>query len=141
GLAELMAEMNINVGGVIGMTSAFIDILAINKGTLINVSSALAFVPMPSAPIYSASKAAIHSYTQSLRFQLENTGVEVIELMPPAVRTDLTDEFAEHGISMISTEKLIELTFAALRAGKLEIRPGSSQQLAFLRRLAPNFIN
>jgi uncharacterized oxidoreductase len=41
---------------------------------------------------------------------------------------------------MISTEKLIKLSFAALQAGKAEIRPGSSQQLAFLRRLAPNFI-
>src|SRR5204862_1913952 len=48
-LAELMAEININVGGVIGMTSAFIDILTANKGTLINVSSGLAFVPLPSA--------------------------------------------------------------------------------------------
>ena len=65
------------------MTSAFIDILTANKGTVINVSSALAFVPLPAAPIYCASKAAIHSYTQSLRFQLEETGVEVIELMPP----------------------------------------------------------
>ena len=88
-----MAEMNINVGGVVRMTSALIDMLTANKGTEINVSSALAFVPMPSAPIYSASKAAIHSYTQSLRFQLEKTGVEVIELMPPAVKTDLTGEW------------------------------------------------
>ena len=76
-LAELMMEMNINLGGVIGTTSAFIDILTANRGTLINVSSGLAFVPLPSAPIYSASKAAVHSYTQSLRFQLQETGVEV----------------------------------------------------------------
>src|SRR5713226_9101914 len=94
-LAGLTAEMNINVGGVIGMTSAFIDILTANKGTVINVSSALAFVPLPAAPIYSATKAAIHSYTQSLRFQMEQTGVEVIELMPPAVKTDLTAEISE----------------------------------------------
>src|SRR5437763_2023969 len=94
-LAGLMTEMNVNVGGVIGMTSAFIDILTANKGTVINVSSALAFVPLPAAPICSATKAAIHSYTQSLRFQLEETGVEVIELMPPAVRTDLTAELSE----------------------------------------------
>src|SRR6184192_1827475 len=140
-LDGLMAEMNINVGGVIRMTSAFIDILAANKGTVINVSSGLAFVPLPSNPIYSATKAAVHSYTQSLRFQLENSGVEVIELMPPAVRTDLTDEFAEHGVDMITTEQLVKLTFAALRAGKAEIRPGQSQQLAFFRRVAPNFIN
>ena len=70
-LAALTAEMDINVGGVIRMTSAFIDILTANKGTVINVSSALAFAPLPATPIYSATKAAIHSYTQSLRFQLE----------------------------------------------------------------------
>src|SRR5256885_9753368 len=70
-LAELMAEMNINVGGVIRTTSALIDVLTANKGTVINVSSGLAFVPLPVAPIYCATKAAIHSYTVSLRFQLE----------------------------------------------------------------------
>src|SRR5207253_1768582 len=103
-LAELTAEMNINVAGVTGMTSAFIDILTANKGTLINVSSALAFVPLPSAPIYSASKAAIRSYTQSLRFQLEKTGVEVIELMPPGVKTDLVTDMAESdGFTVITT--------------------------------------
>jgi uncharacterized oxidoreductase len=57
-LDKLMSEMTINVGGVVRMTSAFIDILAANKGTLINVSSALAFVPLPCNPLYSASKAA-----------------------------------------------------------------------------------
>ena len=140
-LGGLMAEMNINVGGVIGMTSAFIDILTANKGTVINVSSGLAFVPLPAVPIYSASKAAIHSYTQSLRFQLEETGVEVIELMPPAVRTDLTAELAEGGASLITTNELVKQSFASLKAGALEIRPGQTKQLALLRRLAPDFIN
>jgi uncharacterized oxidoreductase len=140
-LAALTSEVDINLGGVIRMTSALIDILTANRGTIINVSSGLAFVPLPSNAIYSATKAAVHSYTQSLRFQLETSGVEVIELMPPAVRTDLTVEFAEHGISMISTDELVNQTFAALRAGKAEIRPGQSRQLAFLRRLAPNFVN
>src|SRR6185295_1514432 len=97
-LSGLMAEMEINVGGVIRTTSALIDILTANKGTVINVSSALAFVPVPAMPIYSATKAAVHSYTQSLRFQLEDSGVEVIELMPPAVQTNMTSEFDEAGI-------------------------------------------
>ena len=70
-LAGLMEEVNINVGGVIGMTFTFIDILTADKGTVINVSSALAFVPLPALPIYSATKAAVHAYTQSLRFQLD----------------------------------------------------------------------
>jgi len=140
-LAGLMTEMEINVGGVIRTTSALIDILTANHGTVINVSSALAFVPLPAMPIYSASKAAVHSYTQSLRFQLEDSGVEVIDLMPPAVRTDMTSEFDEAGISAITTEDLVNKTLAALRAGKREIRPGQSSQLALMRRLAPNFIN
>src|SRR5437868_10163905 len=140
-LDGLMAEMNTNVGGVIRMTSAFIDILTANKGTVINVSSALAFVPLPSAPIYCATKAAIHSYTQSLRFQLEETGVEVIELMPPAVKTDLTAAFPEGEVTLITTEELVKQSFASLKAGALEIRPGQSKQLALMRRLAPDFIN
>jgi uncharacterized oxidoreductase len=140
-LAGLMAEMNVNVGGVITTTSAFIDILRANKGTVINTSSALAFVPLPSAPIYSAAKAAIHSYTQSLRFQLEETGVEVVELMPPGVKTDMTVELAEGGVSVITTDELVKQSFAALKAGAIEIRPGQSKQLAFMRRLAPDFIN
>jgi uncharacterized oxidoreductase len=141
-LAELMAEVNINVGGVIGMTSAFIDILTANKGTVINVSSALAFVPLPAVPIYSATKAAVHAYTQSLRFQLEETGVEVIELMPPVVKTELAADITEGGgFNAITTDELVKQSFASLKAGALEIRPGQAKQLAFLRRLAPNFIN
>ena len=140
-LAGLMAEVNINLGGVITTTSAFIDILTANKGTVINVSSALAFVPLPAAPIYSATKAAIHSYTQSLRFQLEESGVEVVELMPPGVKTDMTTELAEGGVTVITTEELVKQSFVALKAGAVEIRPGQSKQLAFMRRLAPDFIN
>ena len=141
-LPGLMAEMNINVGGVIGMTSALIDILTANKGTVINVSSALAFVPLPAAPIYCATKAAIHSYTQSLRFQLEETGVEVIEIMPPAVKTDMTAELPEgDGVTLITTEELVKQVFASFKAGAREIRPGQAKQLALMRRLAPGFIN
>src|SRR3954454_17824377 len=137
----LMTEMEVNVGGLVRTTSALIDILTANRGTIINVSSLLAFAPVAAMPIYSATKAAVHSYTQSLRFQLEDSGVEVIELMPPAVRTELTDGWDEHGVSMISTAELVKQSFAALRSGTLEIRPGQTKQLAFMRRLAPNFIN
>src|SRR4029079_14294457 len=140
-LAALTSEVDINFGGVIRMISALIDVLTANRGTIINVSSGLAFVPLPSNAIYSATKAAVHSYTQSLRFQLESSGVEVIELMHPAVKTDMTSEFDEAGISMITTDELVKQTFTALRAGKREIHPGQSKQLAFLGRVAPNFIN
>jgi uncharacterized oxidoreductase len=139
-LEGAMAQMDVNVGGVIRMTSALIDILTANKGTVINVSSMLAFVPVPALPIYSATKAAVHSYTQSLRFQLEETGVEVIELMPPAIETAMTSEFPEE-VSKITTDELVRQTFAALRAGTREIRPGQTNRVALMRRLAPDFIN
>ena len=60
-LTGLTVEMDVNVGGVIRTISAFIDLLTANKGTVINMSSALAFVPSPAAPIYSVTKAAIHN--------------------------------------------------------------------------------
>src|SRR5207248_6718132 len=133
-LDGLIAEVNINVAGVMRMSSAFIDILTANKGTIINVSSGLAFVPLPSAPIYSATKAAVHAYTQY--------GVEVVELMPPVVKTDLSAEMSEgDGVAVITTDELVKQSFASLKAGALEIRPRQATQLAFMRRIAPNFIN
>ncbi len=134
-LDGLIAEVNINVAGVMRMSSAFIDILTANKGTIINVSCGLAFVPLPSAPIYSATKAAVHAYTQSLRFQLEETGVEVIELMPLVVKTDLSAEMSEgNGVTVISTHELVKQSFASLKARarskSAQDRPNSSRSCA-----------
>jgi uncharacterized oxidoreductase len=139
-LDGLMSEVNVNVGGVIRTTSALIDLLIANKGIVINVSSALAFVPMPAAPIYCATKAAVHSYTQSLRFQLEETGVQVFEIMPPVVKTDMTAGLPAEGMTMLSTDELVKQVFPALQKGVKEIRPGQTKMLALMSRLAPSFI-
>jgi NAD(P)-dependent dehydrogenase (short-subunit alcohol dehydrogenase family) len=111
-----------------------------DKGTIINVSSGLAFVPLTAAPIYSATKAAIHAYTITLRQQLQSHGVEVIELMPPAVKTDLADYPDEPSFKVISTDELMAATFGALGKGTLEIRPGQPNSLRFMSRVAPAFI-
>jgi uncharacterized oxidoreductase len=79
-----------NVLGPIRMTNAFVDHLSAQAdAVIVNTTSGLAFVPLVAAPSYSASKAALHSWTVSLREQLRGK-VEVIELAPPAVRTELT---------------------------------------------------
>jgi uncharacterized oxidoreductase len=83
-------EIQTNIMGVIGMVSAFLPQLKERpSATIINVSSGLAFVPMARFPVYCATKAFVHSFTISLRHQLRNTGVRVIELAPPWVATDL----------------------------------------------------
>jgi uncharacterized oxidoreductase len=139
-LVSLTRELDVNLAGPIRTTSVLIDRLRANRGTLINVSSGLAFVPIQAAPIYCATKAALHSYTITLRQQLRGQ-VEVIELMPPAVRTDLTTELPEDGaFKLISTDELMTATLAGLRSGASEIRPGQANQLHFMSRLAPGFI-
>ncbi|WP_034916901.1 SDR family NAD(P)-dependent oxidoreductase [Erwinia sp. 9145] len=80
----------INLLGTIRMTYAFLPQLTQkNDSVIINVSSSLAFVPLPLAMTYSATKAAVHAFTESLRVQLADTPVRVIELVPPGVRTTL----------------------------------------------------
>ena len=89
-LADAEAMVATNLLGPIRMTSAFLPhLLARPRSTLINVTSGLAFVPLVMTPTYSATKAALHSFTQSLRRQMQGTSVEVVELAPPAVQTDL----------------------------------------------------
>lgn len=90
-LADAEAMVVTNVLGPIRLTSALLQhLMAQPRATVMNVSSGLAFVPTSRAPTYCATKAAIHSYTMSLREQLRTTSVEVIELIPPGVQTDLT---------------------------------------------------
>jgi len=89
-LADAEATITTNLLGPIRLINALIDHLTARPDTaIVNVSSGLAFVPLVAAPTYNATKAAIHSYTVSLRQALAGR-VEVIELVPPAVQTGLT---------------------------------------------------
>jgi uncharacterized oxidoreductase len=89
-LADAEALVATNLLGPMRLTAALLPHLQKQPSTaIVNVSSGLAFVPLALTPTYCATKAAIHSYTQSLRYQLRGTQIEVIELIPPYVATHL----------------------------------------------------
>jgi uncharacterized oxidoreductase len=89
-LADAESTVATNLLGPIRLIAALLPALQKQPHAVImNVSSGLAFVPMSPTPTYCATKAAIHSYTQSLRYQLQGSTIEVLELIPPYVATDL----------------------------------------------------
>jgi uncharacterized oxidoreductase len=89
-LADAEAIITTNLLGPIRLTAALLSHLEKQPyACIMNVSSGLAFMPLTLTPTYCATKAGIHSYTQSLRYQLRGTSIEVLELVPPYVATDL----------------------------------------------------
>ena len=90
-VADAEAIITTNLMGPIRLTAALLPLLLKQpRAVIMTVSSGLAFVPLAMTPTYCATKAAIHSYTQSLRYQLRDTSLQVLELIPPYVQTELT---------------------------------------------------
>ncbi len=144
GLDDITREIDVNLSGPVRMVQQFLPHLQTRRDPLIvNVSSGLAFIPYPLSPVYSATKAGLHAYTQILRIQLARAGVAVVELAPPPVETPLfRTEFAEEtrGQKAMDPEVLVQHAIAGIEAGKTEIRPGLANVLKIMSRLAPGFM-
>lgn len=120
--AAVEAIIATNLLGPIRLTSALLPLLRQQPhSTVMNVSSGLAFVPMALTPTYCATKAAIHSYTLSLRYQFKGTTTEVLELVPPYVATELLDGGTSDPRAM-PLDQFIKETMAILRD-----KPGTSE--------------
>ena len=85
--AKAMDEISTNIAAPLHLTQQFLELKSLN--TIMNVSSGLSFLPLVKAPVYSATKAFFHSFTLSLREMLKSKNIEVIEIIPPALNTDL----------------------------------------------------
>jgi uncharacterized oxidoreductase len=144
-LNALTREIDVNLKGPIQLATIFLPHLKSQPdAAIMNVSSGLAFVPLPTSPIYCATKAALHSFTASLRVQLQGSNVRVFELCPPATETELLTTAMNaqdrKGISVMSVSDMVAAAVRGLGRNELEICPGQSNQLRFLSRLAPKFI-
>ncbi len=132
-----------NLKGLLFVSNAFLPLLkAQSKGRLIHIGSGLSFVPLASVPVYSATKAAVHSFTISLRRQLRGSSVQVIEIIPPVVETDLHRGQARKPPNAMSLKAFVEAAMTGLDAGKNEIRVGLAKVLGVMSRIAPElFLN
>lgn len=134
-IEEQIREIDINLAGAIRMTHHFLpELLGSDratskdgkKATIVNVTSAAAYTPLAIMPIYSASKAALHSYSLSLRIQLMDAGIEVIEVLPPSVETPMTEGAP---VPVMPFEPFMAATLESLEKGEVEIRPGDALKL------------
>jgi uncharacterized oxidoreductase len=141
---DLTREIVTNLSGPVQLIERFLPHLKTRPGALIvTVSSGLAFVPFPAAPLYCATKAAMHSFTQSLRVQLAGSGVTVVELAPPGTETPLfRGEFEREmkGQKGMDPKTLVKRAIAGMEGGKTEIRPGLANVLKIMSRVAPGFM-
>jgi uncharacterized oxidoreductase len=112
-----------NLLGPIRLTSALLPhLLAQPRASVVTVSSGLAFVPLAATPTYSATKAAIHSWSMALRHQLKDTSVEVVEIAPPYVQTEL---LGAHQLTDPDAMPLAEFTAEVMSI--LEASPASGE--------------
>lgn len=139
--AAMHAEITTNLDAPIHLTQLLLPhLLARPEAAILHVTSGLAFAPAAFAPVYSATKAALHSFTLSLRHQLRGTTVRVLELVPPAVNTDLggpglhtfgepVDAFVDAVLPRFEAGEL-EVGYAYAEAGRLAGRTETDAMFA-----------
>lgn len=119
-------EIATNIEAPLHLTNLFLKLETLQ--TIINVTSGLSFIPLTKTPVYSATKAFFHSFTLSLRHTLSAKNIEVIEVVPPAINTDLGGKGLHDFAPPVS--EFIASVFQQLKDGKNEITFGQSEAMA-----------
>lgn len=140
---DVTREIDIDLAGPIRMVQQFLPHLqAQPTAAILNITSGLALVPFPLAPVYGAAKAGLRSYTQALRVQLQNTRVQVFELVPPAADTPLNTRFSngQDLTKLLAPKDLVAGTLQGLEHNTFAMYPGLAGMLRIMSRLAPDFV-
>jgi uncharacterized oxidoreductase len=127
-------EISINVLAPLHLTSLFAQLKSLD--TIVNVTSGLAFVQLTKVPVYCATKSFFHSFTISLRHLLKTKNIEVIEIIPPALNTDLGGKGLHEEHPPVS--EFVNAVFQQLKEGKNEVSFGLSEMLS---KATPDVIN
>lgn len=128
-------EISANLNAPIKLTGLLLPVLLKNRNSaVVNVSSGLFIAPKKSASVYCATKSAIHSFSKTLRYQLENTDTKVFEIIPALIDTPMTEG---RGKSKITPEQLTKEFFRNFKTNKFESYIGKTKLLKFINRLLP----
>ena len=134
-LENLTNEITVNLTAPLLLTKLYLPLLIKQpQSAIINVSSGLAIMPKESAPVYCALKSAMHNFSISLRWQLENTSVKLFEIIPPLVDTNMTKG---RGKRKLSPETLVQEFWRNFANDNYEMRIGKVKLLYFINKLAP----
>jgi len=120
---KAMEEININIAAPVHLCSLFLKLKSLS--CIINITSGLGYIPLTRVPVYSATKAFLHSFTQSLRPLTESRKIEVIEIIPPALNTDLGGIGIHDQAPPVS--EFMEAVFHQLKEGKSDITYGFTE--------------
>lgn len=132
---SIREELETNYIAPVVLSQLFFPLLNKNKGMIVNVSSGLAYCPIFAEPNYCATKAALHSFTQSMRIEFSGKGVKVSEIFYPAVDTPFQQGHAPK--FAISPEEAASMAIKGLISGKNEIRIGKAKVIYFMSRFFP----
>lgn len=137
-IAKADLEIRTNLLAPIALAKLFIPIVNQNPNpALVNITSGLVYVPRAAYPIYNATKAALHSFSQVLRHQLRRSGISVLEVMFPAVDTPWHK--GNPPKIAISADQAVSEMLNGIASGKQEIKVGKAKLLYLLSRIAPGF--
>ena len=137
---KIREEIEINFISVANLTYRLLPLLKKSpQAAIVNISSFLGIVPKGSAPVYCATKAALHAFSKALRYQLRHTSIKVFEVLTPLVDTDMT-KGREDDAGKISPDALTSSILRGIEGDRYEIRPGKAKVVLLLNRLFPSLI-